>query len=51
MSDSDYAKCPLTRGRVSGYSTILEGAPVTVKSAMQKVVALSVTEAERIAAV
>ncbi len=51
MSDSDYAKCPVTRRSVSGYSTMLEGAPVTVKSSMQKVVALSVTEAETIAAV
>ena len=51
MSDSDYAKCPTTRRSVSGYTTFLEGAPVTVKSAMQKVVALSVTEAETIAGV
>eukprot|EP00957_Ditylum_brightwellii_P062357 4731680-Ditylum_brightwellii.AAC.1 len=34
-ADSDYAKCPVTRRSVSGYATFLEGAPVTVKSAMQ----------------
>ena len=41
----------VSRRSVSGYSRFLEGAPVTVKSAMQKVVALSVTEAETIAGV
>ena len=50
-SDSDYAKCPVTRRSVSGYSAFLEEAPVTVKSTMQKIVALSVTEAEMVAAV
>ena len=43
ISDSDYAKCPVTRRSVSGYSTYLEDAAVSVKSAMQKIVALSVT--------
>ena len=47
--DSDYTKCPVTRRSASGYETFLKGAPVTVKSAMQKVVELSVTEAETIA--
>ena len=51
VADSDYAKCQISRRSVSGYATFLEGAPVTVKSAMQKVVALSVTEAETIAGV
>ena len=51
QSDSDYAKCPVTRRSVSGYSAFLEGAAVTVKSAMQKIVSLSVTEAEMVAAV
>ena len=51
ISDSDFAKCPTSRRSVSGYLAFLEGAPVTVKSAMQRVVALSVTEAETIAAV
>ena len=51
LANSDYAKCPSTRRSVSGYSTFLDGAPVTVKSAMQKVVALSVTKAETIAGV
>ena len=49
LADPDYAKCPVLRRSVSGYSTFLEGALVTVKSAMQNVVALSVTEAETIA--
>ena len=44
-------KFPVSRCSVSGYSRFLEGAPVTVKSAMQKVVALSVAEAETIAGV
>ena len=51
MSDSDFAKCPVTRRSVSGYAAFLEGAAVSVKSAMQRTVALSVTEAELIAAV
>jgi hypothetical protein len=50
-ADSDYAKCPVTRRSVSGYTTFLEGAPISVKSVMQKTVALSVTEAETIAGV
>ena len=51
MADSDYAKCPVTRRSVSGYAAFLEGAAVSVKSAMQRVVALSVTEAELMAGV
>ena len=50
-SDSTYASDPDTRRSVSGYHTMLNGAPVTMKSGMQKIVALSVTEAELIAAV
>ena len=50
-SDSDYAKCPDTRRSVSGWCVKLEGAPVSVKSSTQKIVALSVTEAELYAAV
>jgi len=45
-SDSNYATCPVTRRSVSEYVTYLMDALVTAKSAMQKVVALSVTEAE-----
>jgi len=45
-ADSNYATCPDTRKSVSGYSTFLCDAPVTMKSGMQKVVALSVSEAE-----
>eukprot|EP00957_Ditylum_brightwellii_P022504 1698134-Ditylum_brightwellii.AAC.1 len=51
MADSDYAKCPVTRRSVSGCATFFEGAPITVKSVIQKVVALSVTEAKTIAGV
>ena len=51
ISDSDYAKCPSTRKSVTGFSVFLCGAVVTTKSKMQPVVALSVTEAETIAAV
>eukprot|EP00957_Ditylum_brightwellii_P153758 11702810-Ditylum_brightwellii.AAC.1 len=48
MANSDYAKCPVTHRSVSGCATFLEGAPITVKSVMQKVVALSVTDAKTI---
>eukprot|EP00957_Ditylum_brightwellii_P089316 6800481-Ditylum_brightwellii.AAC.1 len=51
MADSDYFKCPVTRRSVSKYATFLEDAPVTIKSAMQKIVSLSVTEAETVAGV
>ena len=50
-ADSDYAKCPVKRRSVSGNGTFLEGAPVLVRSSMQKFVALSVTEAEAVSAV
>jgi hypothetical protein len=49
-SDSDYAKDPDKRRSVSGYSTFLCGAPVTMKSKMQGCVTLSVTEAELVSA-
>ena len=45
-SDSDFAKDPDTRKSVSGNSTFLCGAPVIQRSATQRIVALSVTEAE-----
>jgi len=45
-ADSDYAKDPERRRSVSGYSTFLNGAPVTTKSRMQGCVTLSVTEAK-----
>jgi hypothetical protein len=48
-SDSDFAKDPATRKSVSGTSTFLCGAPIMQRSAMQKIVALSVTGAELIA--
>ena len=50
-SDSDYATCPTTRKSVSGYGVFLEGAPITVKRLMQRIIALSVTEAETISGV
>ena len=50
-SDSDYAKCPLASRSASGFATVLEGAPVTMKSMMPKIVALSVKESVIIAAV
>lgn len=49
-SDSDYAKDPIKRRSVSGYSSFLEGCVVNTKSRMQPITALSVTEAELIAA-
>jgi hypothetical protein len=49
-SDSDFAKDE-TRRSVSGWATFLNGAPISTKSKMQRIVALSVTEAELIAAV
>jgi hypothetical protein len=49
-SDSDYAKDPVKRCSVSGYSFFLEGCAVNTKSRMQPITALSVTEAKLIAA-
>jgi hypothetical protein len=50
MSDSDWAKDPDTRRSVSGWSTFLHGAPISMKRKMMSIVALSVTEAELFAA-
>ena len=50
-SDSDFANSSDTRRSVSGWAVYLKGAPVACKSIMQKIVALSVTEAELVAAV
>jgi hypothetical protein len=41
-SDSNYAKDTQTRKSISGYRSLLEGAPVMFKSSTQKSVALSV---------
>jgi hypothetical protein len=49
-SDSDYAKDPETRKSISGTSKFLCGAPIIQRSTMQKILALSVTKAELIAA-
>ena len=48
-SDSEFAVCKATRRSVSGWATYIEGAPISVKS--EKIVALSVKEAELMAAV
>ena len=49
-SDSDHGKCPDTRRSVTGYTAFLNNAPFKTRSVMQNVVALSVTEAEEVAA-
>ena len=49
-SDSDWAKGPDTRRSVSGWSTFLFDSPISMKSKMMPIVALSVTEAELFAA-
>jgi len=46
VSDSVFAKNPVTHKSVSGYATFLCSAPVTIKSSMQNCVTLTVTEAE-----
>mmetsp|Transcript_18815 Transcript_18815/g.23344 ORF Transcript_18815/g.23344 Transcript_18815/m.23344 type:complete len:1201 (+) Transcript_18815:436-4038(+) len=46
LADSEYAKDPETRRSVNGWTVFLCGAPVTMKSKMMPVVALSVTESE-----
>ena len=46
ISDSYFAVCKYTRISVKGYSVIKENTPVTVKSYIQKNVALLVTKAE-----
>jgi hypothetical protein len=50
-SDSDYAKCLDTRKSISGIAVFLNKAPVVFRSATQKTVCLSVTEAEQAAGV
>ena len=50
-SDSNYATCKDTRKSITGYYVTLEGAVVAVKSGMQRIIALSVCEAEVIAMV
>ena len=50
-SDSDFAKCPVTRKSVSGWNVKLEKCPVIVKSGMQRSPTLSVTESELVAGV
>ena len=50
-ADSNFATCKETRKSVTGYCVWLEDSLVAVKSGMQKIVALSVTEAEVIALV
>ena len=50
-TDSNFATCKETRRSITGYAVWLEDALITVKSGMQKIVAISVTEAEVIALV
>lgn len=50
-SDANFATCKDTRKSVTGYVVYLEGTPVAVKSGMQRIVTLSVSEAEVIAMV
>ena len=50
-SDSNFANCVNRRRSVNGWVVYLEGALVACKSNMQKIVALSVTEAKLVAAV
>ena len=47
--DSNYATNEETRKSVSGIEVTLNGAPVVMRSVGQKIIALSVTEAELIA--
>jgi hypothetical protein len=49
-SDSDFAKNPDDRRSINGWTTFLEGAPVSARSKTMPKVALSVTEAELFAA-
>jgi len=48
-TDSNYAINSETRKNVTGIEVTLNGAPVVMRSIGQKIVALSVTEAELIA--
>ena len=50
-SDSNYATCKETRRSITGFVVWLEDSLISVKSGMQKIVSLSVTEAEVIALV
>ena len=45
-SDSNYATCTDTRKNITGYVVYFEGAPIAIKSVMQKIIALSATKAE-----
>ena len=50
-SDANFATCKDTRKSVTGYVVYMEDTPIAVKSGMQRIVALSVSEAEVIAMV
>jgi hypothetical protein len=49
-SDLDWAKDPITRRSVSGWSTFLFDSPISMKNKMMPIVAVSITEAELFAA-
>jgi hypothetical protein len=42
-ADSTFASCPTTMRSIGGQTTLLEGAPVIIRSKMKSIVALSVT--------
>ena len=48
LSDSNFATCPETRHNITGFVVKVNKSTVSVKSGMQKIVAISVTEAETI---
>jgi hypothetical protein len=50
-SDSDYAKQPKDRCSISGHMVYLKGAPAMFKSSTERMVSLSLTEAETYAGV
>ena len=50
FSDSDYAKDPIKRRSVTGNCSFLEGCVINTRSRMQKLTALSVSEAELVSA-
>jgi hypothetical protein len=51
LPSAKYANCKQTRRSVSSFSVFFEGTPVSVRSGMQRIMLLSTTEAETIAAV
>ena len=50
-SDSDGGTCPTTRRSVTGYSVFLEAVAIMVRSVLQRIQTLSVTESELLAVI